>query len=412
MNLKRRATALSRIVLMLLEKERLTGARITQAHRGARHISLGLRLIDPTELDRALKLSEAIAMASNSDNVIAHRQAGILLYQFQLAQGYWESYTRADLPSSEAVGLAEQRRPIVFKLDPPHALVCGTTGSGKTEGMKSIILALMSSYTPDELGLIVIDPNRDYVALENAAHLVIPIAHDAEPIRTALAYANRELIHRIEANNRDDKRLIVVIDEAESDSVLGDKINLEFAQNVAKKGRAFGVHLLVSTQEPKEKNLEGLLGQILNRYVGMVRDARESALFTGHAGLNAHKLTGKGDFLHVVGAEYSRFQVAQVTRRDFDSLERAEIKAPFEDTSQDLVILPDEAEVSTGGRPATETDMAMVARYYWHNPHAISISMAREHFGLTRTAHNLHKQAAITFADELQRLRATGKRSL
>ncbi len=405
MNLKRRATALSRIVLMLLGREKLAGARITQAHRGARHLSLGLRLVDPTELDKALKLSEAVAMASNTDNVLAHRQAGLILYQFQLAQGYWESYTRADLPSSEAVGLAEQRRPVAFQLDPPHALVAGTTGSGKSETVKSIIVSLMTSFTPDELALVMIDPNRDYIDLNNAAHLAIPIAHDADSIRTGLAYANRELLHRIDANNRDDKRLVVVIDEAESDIALGDKVNLEFAQNIAKKGRAFGVHLVVSTQEPKERTLEGFLGQLLNRFVGTVRDGRESALFTGHAGLNAHKLTGKGDFLHVVGAEYHRFQVAQVTRRDFDSLERAEIKQPFEDVSHDLVILPDEPETNEGGRPALTVDPIMTARYFWNNPYAISRSMAAERFGLTRTAHNLHKNFTIEFTEELKRLR-------
>lgn len=409
MNLKRRASLLSKIVLMLLAQQSLTGATITKASRGARHLSLGLRLTDPTELDKALKLAEAIALASNSKNVLSTRQAGLILYQFQLAQGFWESYTRADLPTPEAVGLAEQRRPVAFELDPPHALIAGTTGSGKSETVKSILLSLLTSHTPDTLSLVLLDPNRDYSDLANAAHLAIPIAHDADSIRTALAYANRELLHRIERDNKAGKLLIVAIDEAEGETALGDKINLGFAQNIAKRGRAFGLHLIVSTQEPKEKNLEGFLGQLLNRFVGTVRDARESALFTGHAGLNAHKLTGKGDFLHVVGATHDRFQVAMVTHRDVETLPRAEAKPPFEDVSRDLVVLPDEPEPNTGGRPPIQIDPVTTARYFWHNPYAVSRTMARERFGLTRTAHDLHKDFTIQFTEELKRLR--GERS-
>lgn len=403
MNLQKRAQRLSRIVLMLLQQEKLTGAKITQAHRGARHLSLGLRLVDPTELDKALKLAEAIALSSNSENVISTRQTGLIVYQFQLAQGFWEAYTRADLPGAGAVGLGDRRKPVAFNLDPPHALIAGTTGSGKTETVKSVLMSLMTSHKPDELGLVLIDPNRDYGDLDHAAHLALPIARDNEEISVALAYANRELRDRIAANNRDGKILVIGIDEAES--VLNDKTNLGIAQTIAKRGRVFRVHLVISTQEPKEKNLTGFLGQLLNRFIGLTSNARESALFTGHAGLDAHKLTGKGDFLHVAGPDVTRFQVAQVTRQDLGRLERAEIKPVDDISSQDLVILPDVGEPGAGGRPVLTVDPAIAAGYYLANPNAISRSMAAEQFGLSRTAHNLHKVFTLEFAKEIKRLK-------
>ncbi|MCB0154686.1 MAG: DUF87 domain-containing protein [Anaerolineae bacterium] len=406
MNLKRRARTLSTIVLMLLAKENLTGATVTQAHRGARHLSLGLKLADPTELDKALKLAEAIALSSNSENVLAQRQAGLILYQFQLVQGFWESYTRADLPTPAAVGLAEQRRPVSFELDPPHALIAGTTGSGKSETVKSVLLSLMGSYSPAELSLILVDPNHDYSDFDNAAYLAQPIAHDADSIRQALTFANRELVNRLESNNRAGKLLVVAIDEAESDPALGDTVNLEFARNIAKQGRKYRVHLLIASQKPTQKTLAGLVDQTLNRFVGLVADAHESARLTGHSGLDAHKLTGKGDFIHIAGPSIARFQVALATRQDFDQLERAEVR-PVEVVSPDVIILPDDLAFpdNTGGRPPLEVDPVQAARYLWHNPNTISIARGQEEFGLSRRAHNLHKEFTIQFANELKRLR-------
>lgn len=404
MNLKRRARTLSTIVLMLLQKENLTGATITQAHRGARHLSLGVRLTNPTELDKALKLAEAIALSSNSENVIAQRHTGLILYQFQLVQGYWESYTRADLPTPAAVGLAEQRRPISFELDPPHALIAGTTGSGKSETLKSVLLSLMGSYSPAEMSLILVDPNHDYGDFDNAAYLALPRASDKASIRQALSYANQELVNRLESNNRSGKLLVVAIDEAESENALGDAVNLEFARNIAKQGRKYRIHLLIASTKPTQKTLAGLVDQTLNRFVGLVADAHESARLTGHSGLDAHKLTGKGDFIHVAGPSIARFQVALATQKDFDSLPRAEIR-PVETISPDLIILPDDPETSAGGRPPIQVDPVQAARYFWHNPYTISRAMAAEKLGLSRTAHELHKTFTIQFADELKRLR-------
>jgi len=403
MNLKRRAKLLSRITFLILAQQNLSGATLTAAHRGARHLSLGLRLTNPTEMDRALKMSEAIALASNSENVLAGRQLGLIVYQFQLAQGFWESYTIADLPTPQAVGLAEQHRPVAFELDPPHALIAGSTGSGKSETVKTVLLSLMRSYSPDELQLVLVDPNHDYSDFDNVAHLAIPIASNPEAIQRALAYANLELVNRIEANNKAAKLLVVAIDEAETDIALGDTVNLELARNIGKRGRAYRVHLLIASQKPTQKTLAGLVDQCLNRFVGLVANANESVYLTGHSGLEAHKLTGKGDFIHIAGPDIARFQVAKTGPKDFDRLERAEIK-PVK-VEPDLIILPDGQDASTGGRPALKVDPVLAARYLWYNPNAISITRGQEEFNLNRRAHNLHKAFAIELAAELKRLR-------
>src|SRR5574341_481217 len=189
MDIQNRAKHFAKILLYLLAHRGLSGATVKQATRGARHLSLGVKLADPAELDKALALAEAIALSANVENCMAERRAGLLVYQYQLASGFWQSYTRQDLPNSQAIGLAEQRQPVNFTFDQPHALIAGSTGSGKSETIKSILLSLMTTYKPGELSIILADLEGDYTAFENASHLALPIAGTQQQIGGALLYA-------------------------------------------------------------------------------------------------------------------------------------------------------------------------------------------------------------------------------
>lgn len=407
--LPNRARRYAGVISLLFGRLELTGTLKT-ARRGARHLSLGVRLADPTRLDRAIGLAEPLALHTAAPAVIAGREAGLVVYQFQLAQGYWEYYTRADLPSAEAIGLAEQHRPVVFRLDPPHTLVAGTTGSGKTEAIKSMLIALMA-YRPDELGLILIDPHRDFGDFANAAHLIIPVACEAEEISHALRLVNQELARRKAEGIKDGKLWVVVIDEASDPASLGDKRggfndeNLVIIKQIGAQARKFRIHLVLGTQKPSHTDLPGVFDLLNNRLVGLVADARLSAALTGQAGLQAHKLTGKGDFMHVVGPDYERFQVAVAGRQDFDRLERAE--SPPALVIPDLIELPLEPEPKpAGGRPPLRVDPVVAANYYWRHPDSISIPMAKELFGLSRDGHGLHKDFVTEFINEVYRLRA------
>jgi hypothetical protein len=401
-NLQARARRYAMVVSLLFARQNLTG-KLATAHRGARHLSLGIRLTDPTQLDRALALSEPLALSAGTSAVLAQRLEGIVSYQFELPQAQWEFYNRADLPTLAAVGLAEQRRPVTFELDPPHVLVAGTTGSGKSETLKSILIALLTTHEPGSLGLVLVDPHRDYTDFTNAAHLLMPIAHEPGDIAAALTWAVDELARRKEADTKDAPTLIVAIDEA--DIALSDRRNLEAARIISKQARKFGIHLFVSTQKPTHADLPGILDMLLNRYVGLVSDGRMSATLTGHAGLQAHRLTGKGDFLRVIGATCQRFQVAMATTQDYEQLPRAEVR-PAPVVSPDLILLP--ADKPTG-RPPLDVDPIIAARYFWRNPEAISITMARELFNLSRTGHDLHKKFVSEFIAELRRLKAASQ---
>lgn len=398
-NLTNRAKRYATVISLLFGRQQLSG-RLASAHRGARHLSLGVKLSNPLQLDKALKLSEPLALASATRAVLAQRDIGQVTYQFELHQAHWQYYLRGKDVNGLQLGLAEQRRPIEFQLDPPHALIAGTTGSGKSETVKSALIALLSTYNPGELGLVLIDPNRDYNEFHNAAHLVAPVVSNLDDISDTLNWTNEELNHRIREDIKDGPILLVVIDEAER--ALADTRDLGIAYNLASQGRKYRIHLMIATQKPTEKSLPGLIDKLNNRFIGLVANAQLSAQLTGQAGLEAHKLTGKGDFIHIAGATNERFQVAIVSKSNYDTLQRSEVK-PLQAVNTEIITLP--VEKPTGGRPRLEVDPIIAARYFWTNPNKISIAQARELFGLSRVGHDLHKDFVLRFVEEYLRLR-------
>jgi hypothetical protein len=387
--LQGRARFYATIINLLYTREEMTGGQLRCASRGARHLSFGIRLRDPVELDKALRLSENIALSANVENVLAQRQAGLVVYQFQLAQGLWQHYTRADLEKPTAVGLAERRQPVDFVLDPPHALIAGTTGSGKSEAIKSILISLITTMTPDKLGIVICDQHGDYYDFDNEVHLEMPIARTPEEIENALLYCQEVLRYRKAEDIKDGKILLFILDEGEE--TLNES-RCAILKILTQGGRKYRVHCIIGTQKPSHKELPGILDNLLNRFVGLVADGKVSANLTGHAGLQAHKLTGAGDFIHVVGQDSLRFQVAMATQPDFDALERGEVK-PVEAMEQtDIVDLPPELPERKPGRPKLQLNPEYVAWYLYHYPEKISRAVAKELMDISRDSHDLHNK--------------------
>lgn len=404
-DLKNRVRLFSRIIHLVLLQKKIQVASVAMAARGARHLSVGVRLADPTQVADAVKLSEAVALAARSVAVVSQRQAGLVVYQFQLSQGLWEYYTRADLPTASAVGLAEKRYPVEFGFSDtqPHALVAGVTGSGKTETIRSILASLLTSGNPEDLSLVLCDPHSDYQPdFHNVVHLALPVATTSDDIDAAILYVNQELARRRAANIRQAKRLVLIIDEA--DEVLFDHPQrLAALKSITGEGRKYRVNVVVGSREPSQANLPGVFRSLVNRYVGLVVNASASAMLTGHAGLDAHKLTGQGDFLHVTGGSTTtRFQVATTTPQDLERLERGEIRQSVP-VAPDLVELPVLPLDKTSGRPILQVEPDIASWYYLQGPDNISRALAAEQ-GISRASHELHQNFVRQFGVTYRRL--------
>jgi DNA segregation ATPase FtsK/SpoIIIE-like protein len=400
------------------------GAKVVSKERGARYYSVGVRLKNPRYLRRALNLGEELATATNTQVCIVSRQGAVIYYQFGLPPAYHKSYTRAVLkstPGHAVIGLAEKERPVelVWKSAAPHALVAGTTGSGKTWTTRSMLVALAGAYTPDELQLLIFDLKGEFGDFTNVAHLHgWPIARNDQDFNRAMSYVSDQLKQReamgVEVSYR---RLVVVIDEAEA--IMQDGKRLQIARALVQRGRGVRINGLFATQEPHKGKFKSLLGQINNRWVGLVANADASWRVTGHPALAANKLSGDGDFLHIeAGGMHDRLQVATATQADYDRLPHAEIAPPADvgdsvdpvdpDRLPSVAGLPD-WEILDGddvgpGRPRNEIEPETLG-YYLYRPDAITERQAREELELSRHAHRQYKAFARRALIKVRELR-------
>lgn len=400
----------ARILSAILYGAEIRG-RLERASRGPRYINLGVRLGNPVQLTQAMNLAEPVALQARVRAVIAQRSEvnpGLVGYQFELTEEWWQACTARDVSGAQ-VGITDGRAPVEFRLDPPHVLAAGSTRSGKSVLVDAMIRALLLTHSPDELRLMIADPHADHVGFGRVAHLACPVATDGADIDRVMALAGQELDRRRGARLKDGPRLVVVVDEAQQ--ALAGKANLAIAAALAAEGAKYRVHLLAATQKPSERALPGLLANLMNRWVGLVDNARTSSDLTGQRMMGCQRLTGKGDFVHVAGADWVRLQALYVREADLAGLPMA-----AEPVTWPAVVEEDEpavarwaAEEARGvGRPRLEAQPDVVGWYMYKGPRAISEEVAAAR-GIGRRAHELHRAFAEATIAEIKRLMAQGR---
>ena len=198
----------------------------------------------------------------------------------------------------------------------PHLLVGGTTGSGKTICLNSIILSFLYRNSPDEMKLVLVDPKRvEFPVYSTLPHLLCPVIYDAQQTLVALKWLVGEMERRFTvlaaANSRDigsynskmekkgeDKLpyIVLVIDElADLMSVKGKEIE-SYIVRLAQMSRATGIHLILATQRPSVEVITGLIkANITTRIALKVGSLIDSRTILDSSG--AEKLLGKGDML-------------------------------------------------------------------------------------------------------------------
>ncbi len=200
----------------------------------------------------------------------------------------------------------------------PHMLIAGTTGSGKSVCMNSLIVSLLYKAKPDEVKLIMIDPKMVELGVYNGIpHLLIPVVTDPKKAAGALQWAVTEMMRRYRlmadagvrdldsynnlASGRDDMesmpQVVVVIDELADLMLVAAKEVEESICRIAQMGRASGMHLVIATQRPSADVITGLMkANIPSRIAFAVASAMESRIILDTSG--AEKLVGKGDMLY------------------------------------------------------------------------------------------------------------------
>ena len=199
----------------------------------------------------------------------------------------------------------------------PHMLIAGTTGSGKSVCMNSIIISLLYKASPEDVKLIMVDPKMVELANYNGIpHLMIPVVTDPKKAAGSLQWAVVEMMRRykamsdvgvrdlesyngiIEAEGEGEKlpQLVIIIDELADLMLVAAKEVEDSICRIAQMGRAAGIHLVIATQRPSADVITGLMkANIPSRIAFSVASAMESRIILDTQG--AEKLVGKGDML-------------------------------------------------------------------------------------------------------------------
>ncbi|MFA7309007.1 MAG: DNA translocase FtsK 4TM domain-containing protein [Patescibacteria group bacterium] len=201
----------------------------------------------------------------------------------------------------------------------PHLLIAGSTGSGKSVCVNTVLVSLLYRYSPKELRLILVDPKRvEMTGYNGIAHLLTPVITDPDKTINALRWAVNEMENRYkilaESGAREiagyNKRLpkeeekmpyiVIVIDELADVMIQAAQEVEGLIVRIAQMARAVGIHLILATQRPSVNVVTGLIKANVPARIAF-RVASQIDSRTIIDGVGAERLIGRGDMLYLSG---------------------------------------------------------------------------------------------------------------
>ena len=217
-----------------------------------------------------------------------------------------------------ALGKSISGMPIIGDLTAmPHLLIAGTTGSGKSVCINTIIVSLLYKLNPDMCKFILIDPKMlELSTYEGIPHLLTPVITDAKKATSALAWTVQEMNNRYKLMSRVGVRnidgynskhklkmpyIIVVVDEMSDLMLVAGKEIENYIQKLSQMARAAGIHIIMATQRPSVDVITGTIkANFPTRISFQVSSKIDSRTILGEQG--AEQLLGKGDMLFMSSA--------------------------------------------------------------------------------------------------------------
>ncbi len=286
-----------------------------------------------------------------------------------------QEFSRARSKTSISLGKSIDGNCVVGNISKmPHLLIAGTTGSGKSVCMNSIIVSLLYKASPEDVKLIMVDPKMVELGIYNGIpHLLIPVVTDPKKAAGSLQWAVTEMMRRykymsdvgvrdlesynsiIEAEGEGEKlpNVVVIIDELADLMMVAAKEVEESICRIAQMGRAAGMHLIIATQRPSANVITGLMkANIPSRIAFSVASAMESRIILDTQG--AEKLVGRGDMLYapIGSGKPLRVQGCFVTDEEVEAV-ASYVKESYEVTyNKDVLEEIERSAQQTGKKPA------------------------------------------------------------
>ncbi|KKP22486.1 MAG: FtsK/SpoIIIE family protein [candidate division TM6 bacterium GW2011_GWF2_28_16] len=301
----------------------------------------------------ALEDDLALALMAVSIRIVAPIP-GRSVVGFEISNKIRQSVLLSDIFKTKEFGNFKTGLPVILGVDVvgnpviqdlsvmPHLLVAGSTGSGKSVGLNTMIVSLLSNFKPDNLKLILIDPKRlEFAPYKDIPHLLFPIITNPRQASPVLKWLVQEMETRYDkmsltgARNikeyqelaQDDKKLesmpyiVLIIDElADLMMVAGKDIEIHIAR-IAQMARAAGIHMILATQRPSVDVITGLIKvNFPSRIAFRVSSKIDSRTIIDCAG--AEKLLGRGDMLYMSSAssDLQRIHGSYVSGKEIEKL--------------------------------------------------------------------------------------------
>jgi S-DNA-T family DNA segregation ATPase FtsK/SpoIIIE len=387
--------------------------KVTDIERGPVITRYELEPAPGVKLNRIVALSDDIALAMKAQSVrilapipgkgrvgveVPNTQSSFVYLKEVLAS---DAFQKAESRLTLALGKDIAGQPIVADLDDmPHLLIAGTTGSGKTVCVNSLIVSLLFKSSPNDLKFLMIDPKMvELMPFNGLPHLLCPVVTDAKKAYTALNWVVNEMEERykllakvgarnIEAYNEKQEKIpyiVVVIDEfADLMTVARDQIE-NAIQRLAQLSRAVGIHLMLATQRPSVDVITGVIKANLPARISFkVASKVDSRTVLDMNG--ADKLLGKGDMLFLRPGESKLMRIQGTLVSDNEIEKVASFVKSQTEPIYDEEILKEQQKSSYASGEKDELYEQAVKVIMESNQASVSILQRRLRLGYTRAA--------------------------
>tara|TARA_Y100000591_G_scaffold230798_1_gene201739 strand:+ start:22 stop:2115 length:2094 start_codon:yes stop_codon:yes gene_type:complete len=283
------------------------------------------------------------------------------------------NFKRKDINLPIALGKNISGLPIVGDLSSmPHLLIAGTTGSGKSVCINTIILSLLYKHTPEKCKFILIDPKMlELSTYEGIPHLLCPVITEAKKAASVLGWVVKEMesryrlmtkegVRNIDSYNSKHKLpmpyIVVVVDEMSDLMLVAGKEIENYIQKLSQMARAAGIHIIMATQRPSVDVITGTIkANFPTRISFQVTSKIDSRTILGEQG--AEQLLGKGDMLYMSSANrIVRIHAPFVSDNEIEKINNFLRSQAEPDYVDEILNFADEKEMSEGSKNQGEKD--------------------------------------------------------
>ena len=336
------------------------------------------------KVSKIINLSEDIARNTSSESARIATVSGSNTIGIELPKPQRENvflseiisgtnFKKKDVKLPIALGKSISGLPITGDLtNMPHLLIAGTTGSGKSVCINTIILSLLYKHSPEKCKFILIDPKMlELSTYEGIPHLLCPVITEAKKAASVLGWVVKEMENRyklmtkvgvrnIDGYNEKHKvsmpYIVVIVDEMSDLMLVAGKDIENYIQKLSQMARAAGIHIIMATQRPSVDVITGTIkANFPTRISFQVTSKIDSRTILGEQG--AEQLLGKGDMLYMTSANrVTRIHAPFVSEGEIEKINNFLRSQAEPDYVYEILNFADEKETSTDSKDNENLD--------------------------------------------------------